>query len=213
MQVTGAASGLCPTAHITSAASHSGSAGAVRGPLKVMAQLSVFLCCNFFCSAKMGFRFPLTVVCLALSIRFGFYPVKGITAKPSIPASQRHVEKLASQLLLQHTPRSRQTSAFLFFFFLSCSFLKGSEYGITPRNAGWILRKREEESERVPLLPSPSTANFHSSFSDLSLSLGRDGSATFSHSSPGQSFDRRRQCEWSSGREWASLVLSFSSPA
>ena len=127
----------------------------------------------------MGFQFPLTVVCLSLSIRFGFYSVKGITAKPSIPASQRHVEKLASQLLLQHTPRSRQTSAFLFFFFLSCSFLKGSEYGITPRNAGWILRKREE-SERVPSLPSPSTANFHSSFSDLSLA--RDGSATFSHS-------------------------------
>ena len=171
MQVTGAASGLCPTAHITSAASHSGSAGAVRGPLKVMAQLSVFLCCNFFLLCEDGISFsPHRCLSLSLSIHFGFYSVKGITAKPSIPASQRHVEKLASQLLLQHTPRSRQTSAFLFFFFLSCSFLKGSEYGITPRNAGWILRKREEESERVPFLPSPSTANFHSSFSDLSLS-------------------------------------------
>ena len=107
----------------------------------------------------MGFRFPLTVVCLSLSIHFGFYPVKGITAKPSIPAPQRHVEKLASQLLLQHTPRSRQTSAFLFFFFLSCSFLKGSEYGITPRNAGWILRKREERVSES-LSPFPLNGQF-----------------------------------------------------
>lgn len=161
----------------------------------------------------MGFRFPLTVVCLSLSIRFGFYSVKGITAKPSIPASQRHVEKLASQLLLQHTPRSRQTSAFLFFFFfLSCSFLKGSEYGITPRNAGWILRKREERvSESLSSLP-PQRPIFTLP-SPISPSLGPLplGSATFSHSSPGQSFVRRRQCERSSGREWASLATSFSS--
>ena len=144
----------------------------------------------------MGFRFPLTVVCLSLSIHFGFYSVKGITAKPSIPASQRHVEKLASQLLLQHTPRSRQTSAFLFFF--SCSS-KGPNTESLRGTPDGSCGKERRVSESLPFLP-PQRPIFTLP-SPISPSL-----ATFSHSPPGQSFVRRRQCEWSSKGQGASLA-------
>ena len=160
----------------------------------------------------MGFRFPLTVVCLSLSIHFGFYSVKGITAKPSIQASQRHVEKLASQLLLQHTPEADKpqlSSSSSSSLALSSKGPNTESLRGTPDGSCGKERRRVSESlsslppqRPIFTLPSP-----------ISPSLGPLplGSATFSHSSPGQSFVRRRQCERSSGREWASLATSFSS--
>ena len=148
----------------------------------------------------MGFRFPLTVVCLSLSIRFGFYSVKGITAKPSIPASQRHVEKLASQLLLQHTPRSRQTSAFLFFF--SCSS-KGPNTESLRGTPDGSCGKERRVSESLPFLP-PQRPIFTLP-SPISPSPGTEAQLSRTLSL-GQSFVRRRQCEWSSKGQGASLA-------